>query len=92
MAGQRVSSPLWPERVTGLVSCEPGYNIQDIANTGKLVAPEAERRLWHQFYLNGALGYAGLEANPSTSNSNARLTRDGAVFLGHVRARFMAQP
>jgi pimeloyl-ACP methyl ester carboxylesterase len=58
-----VVAALWPERVLGLVSCEPGYNIQDIANAGNPVAPDAEHRLWYQYYLHGARGYAGLEAN-----------------------------
>lgn len=49
--------------VMGLLSCEPGYNIQDIANAGNPVAPEAGHRLWYQYYLHGARGYAGLEAN-----------------------------
>ena len=58
-----VVAALWPERVTGLVSCEPGYNIQNIANAGNPVPPEAEQRLWYQYYLHGDRGYAGLEAN-----------------------------
>lgn len=58
-----VVAALWPERITGLVSCEPGYNIQDIANASVPVAPETEHRLWYQYYLRGARGYAGLEAN-----------------------------
>ncbi|KTC09212.1 alpha/beta hydrolase [Pseudomonas marginalis ICMP 11289] len=58
-----VVAALWPERATGLVSCEPGYNIQDIANAGNPVATEAEHRLWYQYYLHGARGYAALESN-----------------------------
>jgi len=58
-----VVAALWPERVLGLVSCEPGYNIQDIANAGKPAAPEEEQRLWYQYYLHGDRGYAGLSAN-----------------------------
>jgi pimeloyl-ACP methyl ester carboxylesterase len=58
-----VVAALWPGRVTGLVSCEPGYNIQDIPNSGNPVAPEAEHRLWYQCYLHSARGHAGLEAN-----------------------------
>lgn len=58
-----VVTSLWPERVTGLVSSEPGYNIQEIANAGNPIAPEAVHRLWYQYYLHGARGYAGLEAN-----------------------------
>ncbi|MBA1245735.1 alpha/beta fold hydrolase [Pseudomonas japonica] len=58
-----VVAALWPERVAGLVSCEPGYNIQDITQAGKPLAPEVEQRLWYQYYLHGDRGYAGLEAN-----------------------------
>lgn len=56
-----VVAALWPERVTGLVSCEPGYNIQDIATAHNPVSPEAEHRLWYQYYLHGTRGYVGLE-------------------------------
>ncbi len=58
-----VVAALWPERVAGLVSCEPGYNIQDIAQSGHPACPEAEHRLWYQYYLHSDRGYAGLEAN-----------------------------
>ncbi len=58
-----VVSALWPARVSGLVSCEPGYNIQDIAHSANPADPEAEQRLWYQYYLHGARGYAGLQAN-----------------------------
>jgi pimeloyl-ACP methyl ester carboxylesterase len=58
-----VVAALWPERVVGLVSCEPGYNIQDIASATEPLAPEAEQRLWYQYYFHGARGYAGLDAH-----------------------------
>lgn len=58
-----VVAALWPERAAGLVSCEPGYNIQDIAQASKPLPPEAEQRLWYQYYLHGDRGYAGLDAN-----------------------------
>jgi pimeloyl-ACP methyl ester carboxylesterase len=58
-----VVAALWPARVAGLVSCEPGYNIQNIAQAGHPAAPEAEYRLWYQYYLHGDRGQAGLEAN-----------------------------
>ncbi|WP_285349795.1 alpha/beta hydrolase [Pseudomonas sp. ME-P-057] len=58
-----VVAALWPERVTGLVSCDPGYNIQDIAKANTPASPEAERRLWYQYYLHGERGRAGLAAN-----------------------------
>jgi pimeloyl-ACP methyl ester carboxylesterase len=58
-----VVAALWPERVMGLVSCEPGYNIQNIASADKPVTPDAELRLWYQYYFHGARGYAGLDAH-----------------------------
>jgi pimeloyl-ACP methyl ester carboxylesterase len=58
-----VVAALWPARVGGLVSCEPGYNIQNIAQASHPAAPEAEHRLWYQYYLHGDRGYAGLGAN-----------------------------
>ncbi len=58
-----VVAALWPERVVGLVSCEPGYNIQDIANGQQPAAPETEARLWYQYYFHGARGLAGLTAH-----------------------------
>lgn len=58
-----VVAALWPERVIGLVSGDPGYNIQHIATANTPAAPEIERRLWYQYYLHGERGYAGLAAN-----------------------------
>lgn len=58
-----IVAALWPERATGLVSCETGYNIQDIAGAGKPLVPEAEHRLWYQYYFNTERGRSGLRAN-----------------------------
>ncbi|MGH1575401.1 alpha/beta fold hydrolase [Methylobacterium sp. P31] len=58
-----VVSALWPERAKGLVSCGVGYNIQNIPASGRPAAPEAEHRLWYQYYLHGERGRAGLAAN-----------------------------
>lgn len=54
-----VVSALWPERVAGLVSCG-GYNIQDIPNAYKPADPEAEARLWYQYYFHTERGRSGL--------------------------------
>ena len=54
-----VVSALWPERVAGLVSCA-GYNIQDIPNSDKPADPEAEARLWYQYYFHTERGRSGL--------------------------------
>jgi pimeloyl-ACP methyl ester carboxylesterase len=54
-----VVSALWPERVTGLVSCT-GYNIQDIPNSCKPADPEQEARLWYQYYFHTGRGRNGL--------------------------------
>ncbi len=58
-----IVAALWPERVRGLVSSGSGYNIQDIANAGKPLAPEQEFRFWYQYYFHGERGRAGLAAN-----------------------------
>ncbi len=58
-----VVAALWPDRARGLVSCGVGYNIQNIPAAGQPVAPEAEHRLWYQYYLHGERGRAGLAAN-----------------------------
>ena len=57
-----IVAALWPERVQGLVSGN-GYNIQDIANSGRPAAPENELRYWYQYYFHGERGRAGLEQN-----------------------------
>ncbi|SDB70760.1 Pimeloyl-ACP methyl ester carboxylesterase [Belnapia rosea] len=57
-----ILAALWPERVSGLVSCT-GYNIQDIAASARPAAPEQERRLWYQYYFHTERGRAGLEAD-----------------------------
>jgi pimeloyl-ACP methyl ester carboxylesterase len=57
-----VVSALWPDRVRGLVSVN-GYNLQDIAHSGKPAAPDVEYRLWYQYYLHGERGRAGLAAH-----------------------------
>lgn len=54
-----VVAALWPERCIGLVSGN-GYNIQDIAASGKPATPEAEWRYWYQYYFHGERGRAGL--------------------------------
>jgi pimeloyl-ACP methyl ester carboxylesterase len=55
-----VVSALWPERARGLVS-GGGYNIQDIAGSGRPQPPERELGLWYQYYFHGERGRAGLE-------------------------------
>jgi pimeloyl-ACP methyl ester carboxylesterase len=57
-----IVAALWPERVLGLVSAN-GYNIQDIAASGKPASAEQEHRLWYQYYFHTERGRAGLEAN-----------------------------
>jgi pimeloyl-ACP methyl ester carboxylesterase len=57
-----VVSALWPDRVRGLVSVN-GYNLQDIARSGRPAAPDKEFRLWYQYYFHGERGRAGLAAN-----------------------------
>lgn len=54
-----VVSALWPNRVAGLVT-QNGYAIQDIASAAAPAPPEAELRLWYQYYFHGERGRAGL--------------------------------
>jgi pimeloyl-ACP methyl ester carboxylesterase len=57
-----VVAALWPERVSGLVSCT-GYNIQDIAGAARPLPPEQEHRYWYQYYFHTPRGEAGLAAD-----------------------------
>jgi pimeloyl-ACP methyl ester carboxylesterase len=57
-----IVAALWPERVRCLVSCT-GYNIQNIAASGKPASAAQEHRLWYQFYFHTPRGIAGLTAN-----------------------------
>lgn len=55
-----IVAALWPERVAGLVLGD-GYPIQDIATAATQPgSPEAELRLWYQYYFHGERGRAGL--------------------------------
>jgi pimeloyl-ACP methyl ester carboxylesterase len=54
-----VVAALWPERVRGLVTCT-GYQIQDIAGSGKPIEPEQEHRFWYQYYFQTQRGRNGL--------------------------------
>ena len=58
-----IAATLWPERIAGLVSCGPAYNIQDIPNAGQPAAPEDEYRFWYQYYFHSERGRAGLSQN-----------------------------
>ena len=57
-----IMAALRPERVRGLVSIT-GYNIQNIAASGRPADAEAEYSYWYQWYFNTERGRAGLEAN-----------------------------
>ena len=58
-----VLAALWPERVSGLVSCGTGYNIQDSADVLKPIEPRMERLHWYWFYLNSERGKLALQHN-----------------------------
>jgi pimeloyl-ACP methyl ester carboxylesterase len=60
--GACIVSALWPERATGLVTVG-GYNIQDIANSGRPAPAAAEYRLWYQWYFHTERGRRGLAEN-----------------------------
>ena len=55
-----VVAALWPERVSGLVSCGTGYNLQNSETGLKPIAPDKERAHWYWFYLNSERGKAAL--------------------------------
>jgi pimeloyl-ACP methyl ester carboxylesterase len=57
-----VSAALWPERVRGLVSIT-GYNIQNIAASGRPGPAAQEHRHWYQWYFQTERGRAGLRQN-----------------------------
>jgi len=57
-----VVAALWPERVSGLVSCT-GYNIQNIAASTKPISAAQEHRYWYMYYFHTARGVAGLTEN-----------------------------
>ncbi len=57
-----IVAALWPERVRALVTGN-GYNIQDIASSGRPAAAEQELRHWYQYYFHLERGRAGLTAN-----------------------------
>jgi pimeloyl-ACP methyl ester carboxylesterase len=57
-----VTAALWPERVRGLVSIT-GYNIQNIAASGRPGSAAAEHRHWYQWYFQTERGRAGLTQN-----------------------------
>jgi pimeloyl-ACP methyl ester carboxylesterase len=54
-----VVSALWPDRVDGLVTAG-GYNILDNKHAGVPAPPEAEHRLWYQYYFHSDRGGEGL--------------------------------
>ncbi len=54
-----VVAALWPQRCAGLVSLN-GYNIQHIARAMQPAPPDAEHRLWYQYYFHSERGRAGL--------------------------------
>jgi pimeloyl-ACP methyl ester carboxylesterase len=57
-----IVAALWPERVRCLVT-GAGYNIQNIAASGKPLPPEQEYRYWYQYYFHTERGRAGLATN-----------------------------
>jgi pimeloyl-ACP methyl ester carboxylesterase len=57
-----IMAALRPERVGGLVSIT-GYNIQNIATSGRPHSAEDEYSYWYQWYFNMERGRAGLEKN-----------------------------
>lgn len=61
-----VVAALWPERVTGLVTCGTAYNLQSLATAAKPIDAAAERRHWYWYYLNSDRGQAALDGDRRT--------------------------
>jgi pimeloyl-ACP methyl ester carboxylesterase len=57
-----IAAALHPDRVRGLVLMS-GYSIQNTVGPFPPGAPEAESRLWYQWYFNTERGREGLAAN-----------------------------
>jgi pimeloyl-ACP methyl ester carboxylesterase len=57
-----IVAALWPARVRGLLTVG-GYNIQNIALSGRPGPAATEHRLWYQWYFHTERGRAGLEQN-----------------------------
>jgi len=57
-----IVAALRPERVRGLLSIT-GYNVQNIAASGRPDSAEDEYSYWYQWYFNTERGRAGLEQN-----------------------------
>ena len=81
-----IMAALWPERVRGLVSIT-GYNIQNIAASGRPADAEAEYSYWYQWYFHTERGRAGLAAEPARHlpPAVAPLVAQLAVRRGDVR-------
>ena len=58
-----VVAALHPDRVSGLVSCGTGYNLQNSSEALKPIDPAMERSHWYWFYLNSERGKAALTQN-----------------------------
>ena len=61
-----VVAALWPERVSGLVSCGTGYNLQNAKTVLKPIEPAMERLHWYWFYLNSERGKTALTQDRSS--------------------------
>jgi pimeloyl-ACP methyl ester carboxylesterase len=57
-----IAAALHPDRVRAAVLIA-GYSIQNVFAVGQPGPPEAERRVWYQWYFNTERGRAGLKAN-----------------------------
>jgi pimeloyl-ACP methyl ester carboxylesterase len=57
-----IAAALWPERITGLVTAL-GYLIQNIPAASAPASPDAEARLWYQYYFHGPRGREALARN-----------------------------
>jgi pimeloyl-ACP methyl ester carboxylesterase len=54
-----IVAALWPQRCAGLVSYN-SYNLFDHAKTLEPASPQAEKKLWYQYYFHSERGREGL--------------------------------
>ena len=57
-----IAAALHPDRVRATVLVG-GYTVQNTVSAGPPGLPEAEHRIWYQYYFNTERGRAGLQAN-----------------------------
>lgn len=85
-----IVAALWSSRVQGLVTAL-GYLIQEIEATSAPATPDAEHRLWYQYYLHSPRGREGLTQNRANFGKYLwRLWSPGWAFTDETYQRSAA--